>query len=381
MDVRQTASRLWTAPPRIGIHLFLALSLVGCRGGTPGSPGRAGAVASRAPIPDSAFAALSARLSEPGGYFDTDNLISNEAGYLKVLGALERLGVHGGAYVGVGPDQSFSYIAAIGPAIAFIVDIRRDNLLQHLLLKALVERAPTRVQFLAGLLGRPAPPDTAGWRERSVDDIVSYLDRTPADAATVAALRLELTRRVQSYGIPLDSADLATIRRFHRAFIDQGLGLRFSSAGRAPRPYYPTYRRLISETDLAGNQASYLSSGERYAVVRELETANRVIPVVGDLSGDHALREIGAVLQEMGLELTAFYASNVESYLWRDGTFPAWVENLKALPSKANAVVIRSYFPGYGWVHPQPYRDTTPRRSSSPWTPWSEASSGPTSMS
>ena len=34
------------------------------------------------------FAALSARLSEPGGYFDSDNLISNETSYLHVLGKL-----------------------------------------------------------------------------------------------------------------------------------------------------------------------------------------------------------------------------------------------------------------------------------------------------
>nr|NIP59803.1 hypothetical protein [Gemmatimonadota bacterium]NIR80234.1 hypothetical protein [Gemmatimonadota bacterium]NIT86509.1 hypothetical protein [Gemmatimonadota bacterium]NIU30368.1 hypothetical protein [Gemmatimonadota bacterium]NIU35250.1 hypothetical protein [Gemmatimonadota bacterium] len=55
---------------------------------------------------DSSFAALVERLSEPGGYFDTDNLISNETSYLHVIGALERLGVTGGAYIGVGPDQN-----------------------------------------------------------------------------------------------------------------------------------------------------------------------------------------------------------------------------------------------------------------------------------
>lgn len=330
---------------------LLTLALVAC-GGNAGSPEMPGALGPGEPIADSVFAALSARISEPGGYFDTDNLISNESGYLKVLGALGRVGVRGGAYVGVGPDQNLSYIAAIHPDIAFIVDIRRDNLLQHLLLKALVERAPTRVQFLAGLLGRPAPDDTTGWRARSIDDIVAYLDDAPADSATAVSLRLEIDRAVRSYGIPLGPDDLATIRRFHGAFIHQALGLRFTSAGRAPRPYYPTYRQLVTETDMAGNEASYLSSAERYAVVRELETENRVIPVVGDLAGDHAVKEMGAVLREMGLKLTAFYTSNVEFYLWRARTFPAWVENLSALPATANAVVIRSYFPNFGGIHP-----------------------------
>lgn len=43
------------------------------------------------------FAQLSRDLSEPGGYFDTDNLISNEGSYLHVLGRMRELGVSGGA--------------------------------------------------------------------------------------------------------------------------------------------------------------------------------------------------------------------------------------------------------------------------------------------
>lgn len=327
--------------------LLLACTVAACGGRSTGSPEMPGALGPGEPLTDSAFAALSARISGPGGYFDSDNLISNEAGYLKVVDALQRLGVRGGAYVGVGPDQSFSYIATIRPDIAFMVDIRRDNLLQHLLLKALIQRAPTRVQFLAGLTGRPAPADTTGWRARDVDDVVAYIDATPRDSATVAALRPEIEDAVRSYRIPLTDEDLATVRRFHQAFISQGMGLRFTSAGRGPRPWYPTYRQLVTETDMAGRQASYLSSAERYRVVRELELANRVVPVVGDLSGDHAVRELGVVLREMGLKLTAFYTSNVEFYLWRAGTFRKWVANLATLPATSNAVVIRSYFPNF----------------------------------
>jgi hypothetical protein len=69
-----------------------------------------------------------------------------------VLPDLNRAGIRGGAYLGVGPDQNFSYIADIRPAVAFIVDIRRDNLLLHLLFKALFADAGTRVEYLAGLL-------------------------------------------------------------------------------------------------------------------------------------------------------------------------------------------------------------------------------------
>ena len=64
--------------------------------------------------PAPTFAASIAGLSEPGGYFDTDNLISNERSYLQVVPDLRRLSVRGGAYIGVGPDQNFSYIAESG---------------------------------------------------------------------------------------------------------------------------------------------------------------------------------------------------------------------------------------------------------------------------
>src|SRR5215208_5258087 len=75
-------------------------------------------------IADSSFAALVARASESGGFFDSDNIISNEGSYLQVRSQLTKQGVRGGVYVGVGPDQNFSYIAFIRPAIAFMVDIR-----------------------------------------------------------------------------------------------------------------------------------------------------------------------------------------------------------------------------------------------------------------
>src|SRR4029079_9246799 len=77
------------------------------------------------------FAEQIKALSEPGGTFDTDNLISNERSYLHVVPALQLAA--GGAYIGVGPDQNFSYIAAVRPTIAYILDVRRDNMLLHLL--------------------------------------------------------------------------------------------------------------------------------------------------------------------------------------------------------------------------------------------------------
>ncbi len=303
-------------------------------------------------LSDSAFAALSQRISEPAGFFDPDNLISNEAGYLKVLDALRRSGLRGGAYVGVGPDQNFSYIAELRPEIAFITDVRRDNLLQHLLLKALIERAPTRVEFLSGLHGRRPPPDPAEWTDRSIGEAMDFIDSANVDAQWVERVEAEVETQVRGYGLEVGEEDLETVRRFHQAFVSEGPGLRFTSFGRPPRAFYPTYRQLVLETDVEGTQASFLADAGRYGVVRDLQLRNRIIPVVGDLAGPSAIGQIGKVLRESGLDLTAFYVSNVEFYLWRAGSFERWRSNLARLPAAPNAVVIRSYFANSGRRHP-----------------------------
>lgn len=350
----------WRARPR-GAFLCL-LAILAC---DPAST-RAPRVAAQEAVSDEAFVGLVERISEPGGYFDTDNLISNESGYLNVMDALSRRAPVGGAYVGVGPDQNFSYIAELRPAVAFIVDIRRDNLLHHLLLKAIMERSPTRIEFLSTLHGVPPPVDPEAWQRADVRAVVHYVDSTRTTtsdedededhAVRLAALQDSLLRRIAGYGMTLSDDDLATIRRFHGSFVEAGPSLRFTTHGRAPRPYYPTFRQLLSETDVDGDRVSYLASRGRYRIVRELQLGNRIVPVVGDLAGSHALRELGEVMAEMGVELTALYASNVEFYLWRGGTFERWRENLRALPSVEGAVVIRSYFPNFGRGHPSAVR-------------------------
>jgi hypothetical protein len=309
----------------------------------------ASCAADRQPAPSTAFGRQVRALSEPGGYFDTDNLVSNERSYLTVLPALQRLKLHGGAYIGVGPDQNFSYIAELRPAIAFILDIRRDNLLLHLLFKAMFATAPTRVEYLAVLTGRAPPPRPAEWTGRSIDEIVAYIDRArPLDGEARRALEARLVRGIEAFGVPLTSDDRDTVRRFHRRFEDEGLDLRFQTFGRPPQHYYPTLGQLIAETDGAGRQASFLATEARFQVVRGLQEKHLVIPVTGDLGGPSALKAIGEVLRGRGLRLQAFYASNVEFYLYRSGTYDRFLENLASVPHDRDAVIIRSIFGGGG---------------------------------
>ena len=295
------------------------------------------------------FGSAVATLSEQGGYFDTDNLISNESSYQQVLPDLQRRRVRGGAYIGVGPDQNFTYIAETRPAVAYIVDIRRDNVLLHLLFKALFHHARTRVEYLSLLFGRATPADAESWRAATVERIVKYVDDAPkADAAT---LHKRLDPTLRGFGVPLSADDLRTIADFHQRFVDAGLSLQFQTTGRPPQWGYPSYRDLLLDTDPAGRHGSYLASEDAFQFVRGLEERDLVIPVVGDLSGPTAVANVGKAIAARGEKLTAFYVSNVEFYLFREGSFGRFVANVKQIPHTDNAVVIRSFF-GRGGLAP-----------------------------
>ena len=295
-----------------------------------------------------AFAALVERLSEPGGFFPSDNLVSNETSYLHVLGAIRRLGVKGGAYLGVGPEQGFSYIAEIKPKLALVIDIRRDNLLFHLLLKAMFSEARNRIEYLCLLYGRPTPPELTMWTDLPLESLLEYLDGRLADSTLQDRNHRRLMGVVEGYGVPLTELDRATLRRFHDEFALTGLEIRYSTRGRGPRLMFPTNRRLYLETDLEGTPASYLATEDRWRTVRDLERADRVVPVVGDLAGPTAVRAIGEYLRAQGLVVSAFYLSNVESYLFRGGTFGNFVANVRSLPADGKSVLIRSGFGRWG---------------------------------
>jgi hypothetical protein len=292
----------------------------------------------------STFASRIEQFSEPAGYFDTDNLISNERSYLHPLAALRQRGVSGGVYIGVGPDQSFSYIAHVHPTMAFIVDIRRDNMLLHLLFKALFALSRDRADYLSLLFGRPPPRGSDDWRRASIGRLVQHVDSVQPDAARVTATRQRVDHAILKLGLPLSRVDRDTIVRFHRTFIEGGLSLKFQSTGRPPREYYPSYRDLLLETDRSGHEGSYLASDELFQFVKSMQARDLIIPIVGNIAGDRALAAIGRFMAERGERLSVFYTSNVELYLTQNGSFPRFIANLEKLPYTERSVVIRSVF-------------------------------------
>jgi hypothetical protein len=186
---------------------------------------------------------------------------------------------------------------------------------------------------------------------RSIEELLLQLDRTPATNDSRAAAQRAVATQIARMGLSLSSDDMATITRFHETFMSQGLALRFTSIGRAPRPYYPTLRDLMLETDRSGRQANYLASEADFQYLKELHHRNLIIPIVGDLAGDKALTGAGRFARERGLVVSALYASNAEDYVLRDGGFARYVQNVASLPRAANSVMIRSWFGGPG-THP-----------------------------
>lgn len=305
-------------------------------------------------LTDAEFPRLIERLSEPGGYFDSDNLISNEASYLHVLGKMRKMNVTGGAYIGVGPDQSFSYIAQIRPRIAFMIDIRRDNLLQHLFFKSLFALSRNRLEYLCLLFGKPIPENLRQWDGRTIQQLIDYIDKTPAKRELFDATRTAMQAKVKGFGMPLEAMEIDTIRNIYAAFFAEGLDLRFTSHNRPPRSYYPTFRDLILEKDLTGKQGNYLVTEDDFQFLKTMEERNLIVPVVGNLAGEHALAAIGRLIAERGERVSAFYTSNVEFYLMREGGFDQFAKNVKSLPRDERSVIIRSYFSGaYSYSLPQ----------------------------
>jgi len=299
-----------------------------------------------ASLTDEQFWSLSTELSEPGGTFRSDNLLSNERMLQHVIPALARAVRPGTAYLGVGPEQNFTYIAALKPSLAFIVDIRRGNLQLHLMYKALFELSADRAEFVARLFSRARPtlPATA-----TADEIFKALSASPANDSLVAenlsAIRDQLTRTRK---LPLTEEDLQGIRWIHQAFSTEGPAIQYSANfGRSGT--FPTYAELMTATDGGGTPHSFLSSLEAFAYIKTLHARNLVVPVVGDFAGDRALRAVGRFLRDKRSTVGAFYLSNVEQYLGRDGRWFLFCGNVASLPLDESSRFIRSIRDGsYG---------------------------------
>ncbi len=315
-------------------------------------PTSAPSLTPQAPPSASAFGALVRSLSEPDGPFFSDNIISNETSYLQVAAPLAQAAqaAKGGAYIGVGPEQNFTYIALTRPKVAFILDIRRQNLVEHLLYKAVFAEAQTRAHFLALLLGRPWDRASDPGAGASIEAIIAHAEKNAPDEAVFAASHARL-RAALEREVPLDAEDKKTLEITHRAFLKGQLDVRFELKPPSGRRY-PMLRELLGQKDPDGVARGFLASEDAFRFVQTMEREGRIVPVVGDFAGDRALPGIAAYLAREKITVGAFYTSNVEQYLFEPKVWAKWARNVAALPVDDGSVFIRAYL-DQGRKHPK----------------------------
>ena len=207
--------------------------------------------------------------SEPNGYFQHEIITSNETSYQSVLPQLVRTARIGGVYLGVGPEQNFTYIAALQPKIAFIIDIRRDMMLEHLMYKSIFEMSANRVEFVSNLFSRKAPAQLTA--ESSAQAIFAAFAKVPADPTLAETHSRDILTRLKTrHGFALTADDESAIRDMYRTFMREGV-LDFSSSFLSPG-----YAQLMTMTDGTGKNWSFLETNVNYDRVRSMHQKNLI---------------------------------------------------------------------------------------------------------
>jgi hypothetical protein len=338
-------AKLSTRAAMAGILLATLLSFA------PAAGQRAAAVPSPS-LTDREFWKLAASFSEPDGTFHSENLVSNEAGFQSILPQLAESVVTGRAYLGVGSEQNFSYIATVRPSLAFIVDIRRGNFDLHLLYKALFEMSADRADFVSRLFSRKRPAGLGASSSASAI-FAAYGKAVPSaelHERNLAAIEAHL---VTKHGFPLSVDDKRGLAFVYSEYFKQGPDIHYELTnggfgGRRGPGGFPTYADLMSATDGQGRNRSYLASETTFGHVKDLQTRNMIVPVVGNFGGLKALRAVGSYLRQRGMIVSAFYVSNVEQYLRQDGLWGRFCTNTSGLPLDGSSLFIRSTRGGFG---------------------------------
>jgi hypothetical protein len=330
-------------------------------------------------LSDAAFWQFATDSSEGSGSFISENFVSNELGFQYVIpAALERV-QPGGVYMGVGPEQNFTYVAAFHPSIAFIVDIRRQNLIEHLLYKAIFELSSNRTEFLSrlfarrpGIVDRDAPPE----------ELLASFAAVPQDAAFYRET-LDVVRNLllKKHRFALSDEDQVMLEHVYEEFAKQGTDIRYSvtvlpvvSGGfrvidlpvipdkvptdtvvpAAPRIQngivldrvlgipFPTYAEVMAAMDANGKNWSFLATEENYRTIRQMQQNNLIVPLVGDFAGPKAIRAVGQYLKDHESTVSVFYISNVEQYLTPAPKLQEFYSNVAMLPLNASSTFIRS---------------------------------------
>jgi hypothetical protein len=304
---------------------------------------------------DAEFWNLVTDFSEPGGYFRSDNFVSNESTFQHVIPELKKRTKPGGVYLGVGPDQNFTYIVALQPKVAFITDIRRNNMLLHLMYKALFELSDNRAEFLSRLFARPMPEDLG--KDVTTEQLFKLFSAADKNSELATHTLEEVLGHLRDrHNFLLSFEDARNIEYIYNAFCEGGPQIRYSYPNQYGSRRFPSYAELMLEADEEGESHGYMASEENFQFLKKVQTENRILPIVGDFAGETALRSVGRFLKKHGAPVTAFYTSNVEFYLFQSDDWRKFLTNVSEMPMNDDSFFIRAYFNNFGNRYPnQPF--------------------------
>ena len=286
---------------------------------------------------DEEFWRLINDFSEPNGFYQYENFVSNEISYQTVIPELKQRAKPGGVYLGVGPEQNFTYIAAIEPKAAFILDIRRQNLVELLIYKALFEMSPDRADFVSRLFSRKRP--TGLGPNSSAADIFLAFDAVTPDKQLYDETLQGIRDRLKQRGFKPLGDDDQKIEYVFNVFFRGGPRMNYAFASASPNTAVPSYHWLMLMTDTRGENWAYLASESRYKFVRDMQQRNLIVPLVADFAGPKTLKALGQYLREHGAVVSVFYISNVEDYI--ESKWAGYVSNIRALPQDDSSMVMR----------------------------------------
>jgi hypothetical protein len=279
--------------------------------------------------------------SEEGGSFRFENFLSNELGFQMVIPSLKDT-VKPGVYLGVGPEQNFTYIAALQPKMAFIIDIRRQNMLELMMYRAFFELSPDRADFLSHLFARKRPLHLDA--QSTPEELFASYDGIQDDPLLFKKyLSDAIDLLVKQHKFALSDDDIASIGYVYRVFVKSGPGIDYQAgAAGFGGGGSPTYMDLMTMNDGHGKNRSYLGTEDAYRTMRDMEMKNLIVPLVGDFGGPKAIRTVAQYLKDHDAKVMAFYLSNVEQYLFQDSAWRRFYGNVAMLPIDGSSQFIRT---------------------------------------
>jgi hypothetical protein len=222
--------------------------------------------------------------------------------------------------------------------------------------KSIFHLADTRAKFLAYLFSKPISAEANLGPDAPIDKIIEYFETAPTDPLAFSKNLHLIEKTIQEdFRFPLSDRDRISLEYVYTAFRDENLNIRYRSGGPnwpgSPWGAFPTLRDILVEHDLKGKPGNFLVARADYEFVRALQDHNRIIPVVGDFSGSRALAGVADYLTRNGYWVSAWYTSNVEQYLFANGVFSSFAENVAKLPITDKSIFIRA-FPNMREPHP-----------------------------